>query len=146
MALQKKGNYWYGSTPEDLRFELIRFSKLNGYAATKFSESVCSCGNRTFRLETDEEEGAARRICVACETSHLMGDSAEYASEAKFESHECVCDSETFQLLSGVALYAESNDVRWYYIGCLCTKCSLVGVFAHWRSEAGDAEAFLAET
>jgi hypothetical protein len=146
MALQKKGKYWYGSTPEDTKAELIKFSKLNGYEATKFSESVCTCGNRSFKLKTDEDEGVARRICTACATSHLMGDSAEYASGAKLEKHGCICDSETFQLLSGVALYNESNDVRWYYIGCLCTKCNLVGVFADWKCEAGDAEAFLAET
>lgn len=145
MALQKKGKYWYGSSAEDTQTELVRYSKLNGYTATKFSESVCTCGNRSFKLETDEDEGAAKRICTACEASHLMGDSAEYASGASFESHVCVCDGEAFQLLSGVALYGESNDVRWYYIGCLCTKCNLVGVFADWKCEAGDADAFLAE-
>jgi len=29
MALKKKGKHWYGSTPEDLRSEMLRFSKLN---------------------------------------------------------------------------------------------------------------------
>jgi hypothetical protein len=144
MTLQKKGKYWYGSTAEDTKTELVKYSKLNGYTATKFSESVCTCGNRAFKLETDEDEGTAKRICTACEALHLMGDSAEYASSANFENHVCVCNSEMFQLLSGVALYDESNDVRWYYIGCLCTKCSLVGVFADWKCEAGDADAFLA--
>ena len=145
MALQKKGKYWYGSAAEDTKTELVKYSGLNGYTATRFSESVCTCGNRSFKLETDEDEGAARRTCTACGATHLMGDSSEYASGANLENHVCVCDGDTFQLLSGVALYDESNDVRWYYIGCLCAMCNLVGVFADWKCEAGDADAFLAE-
>jgi hypothetical protein len=55
------------------------------------------------------------------------------------------CEHEQFQLLSGVALYEDSNDIRWYYIGCLCFSCQLVGVFADWKCEAGDSDAFLTE-
>ncbi|MEY4564324.1 MAG: hypothetical protein RLZZ618_3601 [Pseudomonadota bacterium] len=143
MALKKKGKYWYGSSPEDVQAEMLRFSKLQGHPAEKFAESVCGCGHRVFKLETDEDEGAAKRSCTACKGVYLMGDSAEYASAAVFENHECVCDADEFQLLSGVALYSESNDVRWYYIGCRCTSCSLVGVFAHWKCEGGDADKFL---
>jgi hypothetical protein len=35
--------------------------------------------------------------------------------------------------------------VRWYYIACHCFECDLVGVFADWKCEAGDAAAFLAK-
>jgi len=35
--------------------------------------------------------------------------------------------------------------VRWYYIACHCVECNLVGVFADWKCEAGDAAAFLAK-
>jgi hypothetical protein len=146
MALTKKGKYWYGTTPEDTKAEVLRFSNLNGYPADRFSESVCTCGSHCFKLESDEEAGAAKRTCAACGSTHFMGDSAEYASDANLENHECACGNEEFRLMSGVALYDESNDVRWFYIGCLCTKCNLVGVFADWKCEAGDAEAFLAET
>lgn len=146
MTLQKKGNYWYGTTPEDTETELVAYSKRNGYAAVKFSRSVCACGNRSFKLETDEDEGTAKRTCISCSTIRFMGDSDEYASEAEFERHECICGAEELQLLSGVALYAESNDVRWYYIGCQCASCHLVGVFADWKCDAGDADAFLSKT
>ncbi|BEP36183.1 hypothetical protein GmRootV59_31560 [Variovorax sp. V59] len=144
MALTKKGRYWYGSGPDDTRAELLRYSKANACPATRFAESVCACGHRAFRLETDEDAGAARRTCLACGTVQLMGDSAEFADEAEFGGHECVCAAESFELLSGVALYSDSSDVRWYYLGCRCTACNLVGVFADWKCEAGDAEAFLA--
>ena len=75
-----------------------------------------------------------------------MGDSAEYAQDADFEGHKCICSAEEFELLSGVAVYEGTNDVRWYYIGCMCTTCHLVGVFADWKCEAGDADTFLAKT
>lgn len=145
MTLQKKGKYWYGSTPQDIEAEVIAYSKANGYMAVKFSPSACACGSSLFKLESDEDEGVARRTCVRCGVIHFMGDSAEYASEAQVERHECICDAEALELLSGVALYADSSDVRWYYIGCRCANCHLVGVFADWKCEAGDADAFLSK-
>lgn len=146
MTLQKKGKYWYGSGPEDLQAELVAYSKRNRYEAVAFAGARCACGGASVKLETDEDEGAGRRTCVGCGAVHLMGDSDEFASDANFERHECVCDADEFELLSGVALYADSNDVRWYYIGCRCTHCNLVGVFADWKCEAGDADRFLAKT
>lgn len=146
MVLKKKGRYCYGTEPEDTTTEVQRYSELNGYKALKFSQSVCACGSRSFVLETDEEEGAARRTSTACRASHLMGDSADHVQDANLEHHECVCGAEEFNLLSGVSLYEGSNDVRWYYIGCRCAKCHLVGVFTDWKFEGGDANDFLANT
>ncbi len=146
MALRKKGKYWYGDTAEDIREPVVSHSRANGYEATKFSTPICDCRGTIFKLESDEGVGAARRICVACANVQLMGDSDEYAAEAEFERHSCICDEENFELLPAVALYSGSNDVRWFYIGCRCTHCQLVGVFADYKCEAGDADEFLAKT
>jgi hypothetical protein len=146
MAMHKQGKYWYGESPDDTREAVVRYSRENGYEATRFCASTCECGGRTFKLETDEEAGAARRVCAQCDQAVLMGDSAQYADEADFDNHVCVCGEEKFDLLCAVALYEDSNDVRWFYIGCKCTKCNLVGVFADWKCEAGDADEFLAKT
>lgn len=75
-----------------------------------------------------------------------MGDSRDYAEDAEFEEHVCVCDCEEFELAPAVALYAESNDVKWFYVGCRCIECGLVGVFVDYKCEAGDADVFLRET
>lgn len=144
MTLKKKGKFWYGTTQEDLRTEMRRYSADNVYEATRYAASACACGGKTFTLDTDEDAGVALRTCTACGNEHYMGDSASYADEAEPARHPCVCDGEAFELLSGVALYEDSNDVRWYYIGCRCAQCDLVGVFADWECEAGDADAFLA--
>ena len=74
-----------------------------------------------------------------------MGDNAEHVEEAAPEAHECVCENEVFELMSGVSVYEGTHDVRWYYIACRCVECNLVGVFADWKCEAGDAAAFLAK-
>ena len=74
-----------------------------------------------------------------------MGDSADHLEGAQPETHECVCENEVFELMSGVSVVEGSHKVRWYYIGCHCVECNLVGVFADWPCEAGDAAAFLAK-
>jgi len=61
------------------------------------------------------------------------------------EAHECVCENEVFELMSGVSVYEGTHDVRWYYIACRCVECNLVAVFADWKCEAGDAAAFFAK-
>lgn len=146
MTLNKKGQYWYGADTKDTKDEVERYSGLNGYKTVKFSQAVCGCGSLSFKLETDEEQGVAKRTCANCGAMHFMGDSAEYAEGATLEGHECICSATDFELCSGVALYRDSNDVRWYYIGCRCAHCHLVGVFADWKCEAGDADAFLSNT
>ncbi|MNV79624.1 hypothetical protein D3C71_1731840 [compost metagenome] len=74
-----------------------------------------------------------------------MGDSADHVAEAAPEAHECVCENEAFELVSGVSVHEGTHNVRWYYIACHCVECNLVGVFADWKCEAGDAAAFLAK-
>ena len=145
MALVKKRKYWYGDSREDLLEEVRRYSTGNTYVATRFASPKCGCGGVTFKLASDEEQGAAKRTCSACGAEHLMGDSKDYADEAEFENHLCICDGEEFELAPGVALYTESNDVRWFYVGCRCIRCNLVGVFVDYKCEAGDADDFLRE-
>jgi hypothetical protein len=145
MALTKKGEFWYGTTSGDTQAELRSYSVANRHEAVRFAASKCDCGCRTFALQTDEEAGVAIRTCTDCGQEHLMGDSADYVEEAVPETHECVCENEVFELMSGVSVYEGTHDVRWYYIACHCVECNLVGVFADWKCEAGDAAAFLAK-
>ncbi len=80
------------------------------------------------------------RICAACDQEHLIGDSAEYVSEdSQFYEHACICDEAVFEITAGASLYREDNvltdDVKWFYIGCRCVSCGLVGCFADWKNE-----------
>lgn len=87
MTLKKKGKFWYGTTQEDLRTEMRRYSVDNVYEATRYAASACACGGKTFTLDTDEDAGVALRTCTACGNEHYMGDSASYADEAEPARH-----------------------------------------------------------
>lgn len=133
--LQNRDDHWYGDNHEDIRGELKRYSDLNGYAINHYADCRCSCGGTTFRLTMDDTEGAAIRTCAKCKTEHPIGDSAEYLDEAELEECACPCGNEQFELSAGVSLYEDSQDVRWIYIGCLCTKCSMTACYGDWSNE-----------
>ncbi len=48
-------------------------------------QSKCECGSVVFELETDDNEGVARRLCIQCGAPHFLCDSIEHWSEAEPE-------------------------------------------------------------
>lgn len=144
MALKNRGEHCYGDGQADIREELVRYSKANTYVAHQFADAVCDCGGKTFRLELDDGEGAAVRHCTACASEHPIGDSAEYLQNAELEECACPCEREEFEISVGVSLYAESEDVRWLYLGCRCVSCGLVAVYGDWKNEFTGFRALLA--
>ncbi len=133
--LTKKGTHYYGESQADLRDEIIRYSKQNGYPAQHFSDAICKCGAHQFRLALDEAEGAAVRRCVSCGGEHPIGDSGGYLENAELEECGCPCGNDDLEITVGVALYDQSNDVRWLYVACRCPKCSLAAVYGDWKNE-----------
>lgn len=144
MALRRDKGRSFGDSQLDIRDELLRYSKLNGYVAGQFADAVCSCGATQFQLLIDEQEGVAARVCSVCGGEHLMGDSADFVDEAELESCECTCGGDLFEITIGVSLYASSEDVRWLYVGCRCPNCSLAGCYGDWKSEFVGYRALLA--
>jgi hypothetical protein len=120
---------------KDVRKEITRYAKKNGYPAEHFGEAVCKCGGRTFQLQLDDNAGAAVRKCAKCKKKHPIGDSAEYLDEAELDECECPCGKDLFEITAGVALYADSEDVRWIYLGCRCPACGLAAVYGDWKNE-----------
>ena len=145
MALKKRGKYYYGNTQADIRDEVVRYSKANDYQAQQFADAMCQCGGRLFRLDMDENEGAAVRRCVNCNASHAIGDSDDYLEGAELEECACTCGSNVFEITVGVSLYDDSEDVRWLYLGCRCPKCGLTGVYGDWKNEFNDYRQLLAK-
>jgi len=145
MALRKRGKYWYGDSQVDIRGELARFGKANGYVPTEFADARCACGGGTFGLRMDEDEGAAVRVCAACGHEHPIGDSDEYLEDAVLQEHGCVCGRREFEITVGVSLYAGSEDVRWLYVGCRCARCGLTGCYGDWKNEFIDYRKLLAQ-
>jgi hypothetical protein len=135
MALKRQSKVSYGDTQADIRTELARFSEVNGYPAAHFADATCKCSGRVFRLFLDENEGAAVRECIGCKEKHPLGDSDEYLAEASLEECECPCGSGAFEITAGVALYTDSEDVRWFYVGCRCPSCGLTACYGDWKNE-----------
>jgi hypothetical protein len=130
-----RGEFRYGDGQTDIREELLRYSKLNAYVAHHFAHAVCKCGGKLFRLSLDDTEGAAVRKCRGCESEHAIGDSDEYLDEAELQECACPCGGEDLEITVGVSLYADSEDVRWLYLGCRCPKCGLTAVYGDWKNE-----------
>lgn len=135
MALYQRGRKYFGDSQVDIRGEIHRYSQLNEYVAQYFADAICACGSRTFRLALDDNEGVAIRICFECNSEHAMGDSEDYLDDATPEERACPCGSEAFEITLGVALYDDSADVRWLYVGCRCPKCGQTAVYGDWKNE-----------
>lgn len=144
MVLQKRGKYRFGESQADIRAEILRYSKENGYLAQHFVEAVCKCSGKLFRLALDDNAGAAVRICVSCRSEHPIGDSEEFFDEAELGECACPCGGEEFEITAGVSLYQDSEDVRWLYLGCRCPKCSLTAIYGDWKNEFNDYRSLLA--
>lgn len=135
MTLLRRGKHHYGDSQNDIRDEVLRYSQLNAYVAQHFADAICACGSRTFRLLLDDNEGAAVRVCSQCNTEHPIGDSQEFLEDASLEECACPCGAESFEITIGVSLYDDSEDVKWLYLGCRCSKCGLTAVYGDWKNE-----------
>ena len=144
MALKKRGKYRYGDSQADIRAELVRYSKANAYLAQHFADANCKCGSKLFCLTLDDNEGAAVRTCVACNTEHPIADSDKFLGEAQLAECACPCGGEEFEITVGVSLYEDSEDVRWLYVGCRCSKCGLTAVYGDWKNEFNGYQELLA--
>ena len=136
MTLTQKQGYWYGENHADIEAELARYSKKNGYEINHFKNAICKCGNDGFNIVMNDDEGVAARICTKCNSEHGIGDSDDFIDEVDsvWES-ECICGEKIFKVTAGVSLYQNSEDVRWFYLGLLCTKCMCVGCYGDWKNE-----------
>jgi len=143
MALQTKGECRYGDAQEDIQAYLSEFSE-RSYPTEHFADAVCSCGSNKFKLFIDDAAGASIRSCYRCGTEHPMGDSDEYLEEAELEECECPCGNDIFEITVGVALYRESEDVKWLYVGCRCPVCGLTACYGDWKNEYIDYRELLA--
>lgn len=136
MALRKRGKWRYGDSQDDIRAEIVRYSKEVGYLAEHFADAICQCGGKVFALNLDDTAGVACRQCVTCDAeAHPIGDSAEFMDESEEEECACPCGQEVFEITVGVSVYEDSEDVRWLYIGCRCPGCGLTAVYGDWKNE-----------
>jgi hypothetical protein len=141
--IDRTGPWWKGENFDDLVAYLREFTSQN-YPAERFAQSLCrSCGETTFALELDDEQGCARRRCYACGTVEFIGDSAEVWDEAEPAEAACPCGNESFEL--GVAFSLRSDgDIRWITVGARCTACGVLGAYVDWKIDYSPTDHLLA--
>ena len=143
MALRRKGKYFFGEAQADIREELLRYGRLNGYVPDGYADARCLCGASQFGLMLDEDEGVAVRTCVACGREHVMADGAEYLEDAEPQECACPCGAGAFELTVAVSRYPDSDAVRWLYVGARCVTCGLTATYGDWKNEFEDAPQLL---
>ena len=129
--IDKSGEWWKGTQFNDLA-EYVRELTADGYQADLVRQSECECGTVVFALELDELEGCARRTCRSCQRAALIGDSAEFWSEADPVILRCPCSQESFEIGIGFS-FRETGDVRWITVGTRCVACGILGVPVDWK-------------
>jgi hypothetical protein len=145
MALRKKKDYEYGDGHADLRASMRAWAKDFGEPIHRFADVKCKCGGDLFTFTYDDDAGVVRRRCSLCCSVHVMCDGTDYIDEVEhWNRPECICRKRTFQATVGVNLYRGSADVHWFFLGLRCAHCSLLGVYAEWKSECEDYKSFLA--
>lgn len=140
VVLQRAGKYWRGDRFEDLA-EYVRDFKAGGYAVTRVTESVCgSCDGREFSVHADDEEGVARRTCLACGTAEFLADSADLWADCEAVAEcACPCGSERFAVAVGFAV-RDDGDINWVSVGLRCLTDGVVGVYADWKIDYSPAQ------
>ena len=115
---------------EKFKDEIIDYGKSNGSIPTEFEIQVCKCGNKLFQMYSDDTEGGCSIVCSKCSESISIEDSADYMEDTA--QNTCICESEELEVMVGKSFYADSNDTKFVYVGGMCPKCELAGVYVDW--------------
>jgi hypothetical protein len=138
VALQRRGDHWYGDSAADMRALLVRKT---GDPVKVVRDVVCECGGTVFSVLTDDEYHEAAWFCRACDAQYLfhtkrVADPYEGDPGADTEYLHCSCTDRggsCFELAVGVTLYDGCEDVDWVFIVCRCVACGLTGYLAEWH-------------
>jgi hypothetical protein len=136
MAIDKSGDWWIGSSPDDIQEFLTEWTtEEDGYVPSVFRRVRCDCGSEEFEFERAGD--IVRRTCAKCSSNKFICRTSEDWEEAEEEEgsepFSCVeCDGTKANLVIGFALYddqPEIDGVKWFYVGVRCALCGILGSF-----------------
>ncbi|MDG4782986.1 hypothetical protein O7614_25300 [Micromonospora sp. WMMD961] len=132
MAIDTTGTFWRGDNFTDLA-DYLREYQPGGYPVARVREMICQrCGDKSFAVLADDENGCAQTRCLTCGDHALIADSADYWQDADPEECACPCGGEAFQVAVGFALRTD-GEVRWVSVGLRCTEDGTLGVYTDWK-------------
>lgn len=123
---------WKGYNQKDIDKYLRIYSEEKDI---DIKDVIChKCGNDSFNLIIDQDEGVIQVKCTKCETEKILLDCEEYWEDAEPELQVCpVCNKgESFNVKVGF-VRRENGSVKWVYIGNRCTKCKSLGSYLDWK-------------
>lgn len=135
MTIDKSGKWWKGSSFEDVT-EYIKLYMADSYPVKQVVQSICNCGNVTFTLKVDPEEGCAQRTCTACNKSTYIVDSDEIWMYARPEKVRCPCRNTVFEIGVGFS-FRDDENINWVTIGHRCINCGILASSADWEINYG---------
>ena len=139
MTIDKSGEFWRGTSPEDVD-EYLEAYTADNYPVARVIHCVCPGGGAEMSLDADVDEGCARWTCNKCKTQRFIGDSEDYWGAATPEPLVCPeCKGVVYELAVGFAL-REGGDVRWMTVGNRCVTCGLLGSFIDWKIDYSPTE------
>jgi hypothetical protein len=131
MSIDTSGKWWKGTSFADL-VEYIQLLTADGYPAERILQSTCACGNTSFHLLADPDEGCAQRICTECNHAAFIGDSAECWAEVTPKKVRCLCKQSVFEIAVGFSLRRQ-GEIKWITVGQRCVKCGVLASYVDWK-------------
>jgi ribosomal protein S27AE len=155
MALRRSKIVWEGETwsKGDTLDDLDAYLRSRMFSPEpddRFVHPVCKqCGGDVFSLEGDGH--GMRRWCGECvfaededddAAGHFICESGEFWDEAEADDYHCPCrQSSLFRVsvaFNHVSVQRRDANgslvrmVKWIYVGGMCVRCGVVGLYADW--------------
>ena len=133
MTISKSESGWFGTSPNDID-EYLRAFAAGGYPVQAVAHSACAACrvDAGFTVSLDDDQGAAVRTCLACNTVQPMLDSGEFLADAELEDAACPSGHEEFDVAVGYAFRLD-GEVRWISVGLRCRNDGQLGVYTDWK-------------
>lgn len=130
--IDKSKKYWTGDSAEDIS-EWLRLYAEDDSMDVK--PVIChTCGNDSFVLRVDQDEGAIQVKCTACGTKKILLDCDDIWEDAKPKRRWCpVCKISKSHNVRVGFVRRENGSVKWVYIGSRCTRCGTLGSYLDWK-------------
>jgi hypothetical protein len=148
VALKRKGNYWYGTSADDVWDYFVWWTRNSPEPVKHWQPAVCPCGGGVFTVTGGVDEGQYQRTCIGCETEVVLF-AREWSRRKKprpgLPDLGCICGDFEFEVV-GVTAPFQGDEVsaKWFYLGMRCVSCGCLGCYADWIPRHTDARAFLA--
>lgn len=139
--IDTSGKWWKGNSFEDLKQYLISLNA-DGYPIDEIHQSLCACGNKTFRIKFDRDEGFSQRICTWCESKAYIADSEEYIEDVRPKKLNCIeCKNDEFIIAiafsfrknKGLFSLLKKQEIIWITQGEMCVSCGILGSCVDWH-------------